>query len=786
MPVSGSDPEGRPRPSLPPLLVAGLVLWGTAALVWPRLAEADAAFMGALAVGAIGCAAILAVACALIRKVPTLALVVLGICAGCALSAVHGLALGASMSGVDGEREWACILAEDAKEGAFGWSARAVVEDRAGASLRARVQLPDDGGLWLQGDRLVVSADIRAPSAASRSYYWDGALAGSIDARAGKRLPGAAPLLGLRERAIDLLETYGGADAALPLALVCGYRPPIEASGLYDRFKAVGLAHLVAVSGAHLSIVTMFVAAGLRLLRLGRRATAVVTALFLLGYVCFTGMPVSALRAALMAATGLLGLVVNRRQSTLAALGLCLVLFVGADPSCAVSASFALSAGSTLGIALFAGPFSDVIGQPGSRLRVLVGDPVGLTAASAVATQPYASALFSQLPLLSPAANVVGVPLFTVGCVAGFASVLGACLAPGAAPWLVNVAVAACTPLSWAVSVLGSLPGTCLPIDASPALAVALSVSVCGALWLWWPRSFHVPLAGLAVAVAVLLAAPGIVAARGADELVMLDVGQGDAFLLRSQGRALLVDTGNEEALLREACAREGIRTLDAVVITHHDDDHCGSLESLGDVALLGGALVPQDTLSCPCAGCIAMLSRMEAQRYPQGVAGLALGDEVRCGRFTLRVLWPRRFTDEGGNADSLILLCAYDGNGDGAPEWTVLFTGDAEAVELAAVAPDLPEGGVDVLKVGHHGSRAALDEVAAAALSPSVALIGVGERNRYGHPSAEALSLLEAVGCRVFRSDEAGDVRVAFSMDKLTVATQRGEGDFESGTMGP
>lgn len=278
---------------------------------------------------------------------------------------------------------------------------------------------------------------------------------------------------------------------------MCGWRPAIEESGLYDCFKAVGLAHLVAVSGAHLSIVSLFVAGGLRLLRCGRRATALTSALFLIGYVAFTGMPVSALRAAIMAATGLFSLWTDRRNSALSALGLCLLLFVGIDPSAALSVSLALSAGSTLGIVLFAPLLSSAFaGHP--RLKRVVGDPIALTGASALATQPYAAALFSQLPLLSPLANLVASPLFALACLVGFVAVLAACLVPVAAPWLIGVASTACAPLSLVVDALASLSGTCLPIDAVPLAAAALSCGLCLALWAWWPR---VSIRGLTAAV---------------------------------------------------------------------------------------------------------------------------------------------------------------------------------------------------------------------------------------------------------------------------------------------
>ncbi len=764
------DP-GIARPHLPPLLVGGLAVWLSAAVAWPLLGEASSfarpavAFAGA----ALGLSSV--TWCLRRRAVPLLCVVAL--CVGGALVScgLHAAFLGTASENKTGP--WVCVLQENAKKGEFGWSARAEATNGEGCRVAVRLNMEEEG--LLRGDCVTVRGSIREPSDGSRAYYWDRGLAGSLSAPEGVDASKASGVPALRRRALGLIEEHGGDQGPLVAALVCGYRVPIEESGAYEQFKATGLAHLVAVSGAHLSIVTMFVAAGLRLVGLGRRAIAVATALFLAGYVLFTGVPVSALRAAVMAATGLIGLVAERRQSALAALGLCLVAFIVLDPPCALSASFALSAGSTLGIVVFARYLAGAFGPARSSLRRFAGDPLSLTASSALATQPYAAALFSQLPLLSPLANLLGAPLFTLACVTGFVCVVGSCLVDEAAPLLMGAASLAAAPLSVIVSLLAAVPGACLPVDAEPAAAATLSVALCTGLWAWWPRLRpRVILSAAAATVAITGVFALGVAAPADDEIVMLDVGQGDAFLVRSGGCAVLVDTGNQDALLREACAREGIRHLDAVTVTHHDDDHCGSLDTLGDVAVVDRLLVAADLLTCDCDSCGEVREGAEAEGYPGGVVGLGAGDEIRCGRFALTVLAPERFVDGGGNADSLILLCRWDGDGDGAEDWSALFCGDAEAEQLRAVEEFLPEEGVDVLKVGHHGSRAALDETLVERLSPSIALIGVGENNRYGHPTTEALELLGSAGCAVFRSDERGDVAVGFSMEKLTVAPQR------------
>ena len=156
-------------------------------------------------------------------------------------------------------------------------------------------------------------------------------------------------------------------------------------------------------------------------------------------------------------------------------------------------------------------------------------------------------------------------------------------------------------------------------------------------------------------------------------------------------------------------------------------------------------------------------------------VEGLEAGDELALGACAMRVAWPRAFADEGGNGDSLCLVAAA---GEGAGRFTALLTGDAEADQLRAMADGGAIGAIDVLKVGHHGSAASLDEDLARRLAPAVALVSVGENNRYGHPRPEPLAALKAAGAAVFRTDESGDVAVTFDADRLRVDSQRPAGE--------
>lgn len=764
------------RPSLPPLLLLGLGTWAGAAAGYGLAEPATVGLVAVLATASLVLASIGAVLWARCGA-PTAACLVLGLLLGAGCGLVG--ALDAKASALDQPRwgAWSVELSEDARPATRGWRALGRVVGKDGRGRTVSLTLYAGGEGLLAGEVVEVRGTLR-PTGDDGGYSWSRALDGRLTAQSGALLPAEGPLAPLRElrrAAIKGLTAHGGAAAPLMQALACGYRAPLDEAGGYGAYQACGLAHLVAVSGAHLSLVALGAGALMRALRLPRVVQALVTLGLVGGFLVFSGLPVSALRAALMTASSLGALLARRRPAALSALGGCLVLFPALDPPTALSASFVLSAGSTLGIVLFAGLIGSWLSFLPGLLRRALGEPVALTLASAVITQPYAAALFAQVPLIAPAANVAAAPLFTLACLASLMAAVVAAVLPAAASFLVPAAATLTQPLDAAARALGAVPHASVPADVAPLPMAALSALAAVGLYRAWPRLRPRILAGVAAlgttALAItLFVAPLLIPTQ----IVMVDVGQGDAILLRSRGAAVLVDTGNQDSALLRALARHGVWRLDAVAVTHHDDDHCGSLDALARAVPVGRVIVAAEALDCPCGPCGHLREEARALAGEEGLVGVSAGDALACGDLGLTVLWPRVLAEEGGNGDSLCLLAtapAADGR------WTALLTGDAEAEQLHALDATGDLGPIDVLKVGHHGSAVSLDEPLAARLAPAVALVSAGENNRYGHPRPEPLAALGATGATVFRTDWHGDVAVTLAPEALRVDAQRPHG---------
>ncbi|GLO66636.1 hypothetical protein MACH08_24200 [Oceanobacillus kimchii] len=250
--------------------------------------------------------------------------------------------------------------------------------------------------------------------------------------------------------------------------------------------------------------------------------------------------------------------------------------------------------------------------------------------------------------------------------------------------------------------------------------------------------------------------------------VTMFDIGQGDAILIETPYRqdTLLVDAGSTfdfesmeasrsvyKQILRPYFYSRGITHLDAIILTHEDLDHIGSLEYILEE-------VTVDTIMVSSFFDDQLIKNIQASFPNQIIKRIEAVQTIR-GNFTnFHVLSPT--SDHQSLNDNSLVLYA-----DLGAKW--LFTGDIGSDVEKTLIKNHPEMNIDILKVAHHGSNTSSDSVYIEEIDPDFGLISVGRNNRYGHPSVEVIETLESKGIDILRTDLHGAIQYYFSNNQGT-----------------
>jgi competence protein ComEC len=678
------------------------------------------------------------------------------------------------------------------------------------------------------GSRVVVRGVVEAPAAFDDFDYpaflarqGIGGLVRTREARLIDEPPRAGPAeiaAAARKWLLDGLHVMvPEPEAALGAGILLGVRSSISPE-ISDDFAVAGLTHVVAISGWNIAIVAAIVATLMRPLeqrRGGRWLAPAAAAATIAGYVVLTGASPSVVRAALMAGAMMVARFGGSRAHAASALGLAALLMLVIAPSVLWDVGFQLSALATAGLILFAGSIEARLAGWPAWLR----EPIALTLAAQLTTLPVVVGSFARLSLVAPLANVAVVPLVPlVMLVCAVAAPLGAITsmlqvalltdglrwAAGGSAWLLLHA------MILAGHTAASVPMAALPVAAPAWLAIAWYPAL-GLAWRRWaqraprepaptgeltPLRASSPPSGIRQATAAILAhvhllarpMSGVVAAGvllvgltaasmpdGQLHLVALDVGQGDAILVMTpSGSTMLIDGGPDPDLLLRRLGEQlpwWRRHIDVLVLTHPHEDHVAGLVAALERYEVGMILDTGRDYPNPTYPLFLRLARTE----PGGQLMRArTGQRLRLdARTVFTVVYPTSDDvaaplPEGDiNNASVVGLLRYGG-------FTALLTGDAEMPVEALLAQRGLLSRVDVLKVGHHGSRSSTGPALLEVTRPGVALISAGVGNDYGHPHQVTLDNLHRVpGLRVHRTDLEGNLEVISDGARYQVRSQ-------------
>lgn len=530
---------------------------------------------------------------------------------------------------------------------------------------------------------------------------------------------------------------------------------------LYDEFAANGTAHILAVSGLHVGFILSLITAALR----GKRSKqiSILITVILIGYGFLTAWSPATIRAVIIAVIALFSIYVRRPFDLTSALSASIIVSLTISPYQIYNSGFIMSYLAMYGISFLTNPF-----------KRIVGEEAGGLVAIQVAMIPYTCYAFNRINLLSIFINIpiiliasMMIPAYAIGFITFIA--MGSVIAP----------------LRGLIEVLTE---TEININRLLYAGGILSLDVCSHLYLliisciflfYLSTELFLVLHirreyKLAARLACLILIPAIAFCYGVrnefldDEVVFVDVGQGDAIHLRAGNRDILFDGGGNDSynvghnVLKPYLLKNGAKDIDMLFLTHLHMDHAKASGELAEEYRIKNRVIPYFYKG--------------SDKYLESDFLTKAGDTFDIGKgVSVEVLWPLEASNSGyvdltnENELNAVYMINYRGT-------KILITGDileddeSDMVEYYSGTGRLD---CDVLKVAHHGSNSSSSDCLLDAANPKIAVIQVGEHNLYGHPSDATLEKLYARGIKVYRTDKNGAIgidikRNSFSVDRM------------------
>ncbi|MBI5216406.1 MAG: DNA internalization-related competence protein ComEC/Rec2 [Ignavibacteriae bacterium] len=558
----------------------------------------------------------------------------------------------------------------------------------------------------------------------------------------------------------------GGEEAKLVKGLVIGERSEIDPS-IKLAFTNAGLMHILAVSGLNVGLVAIMFWSVFSLFRFPRSLIGVLTVLSLVFFIFLTGAEASVTRAVIMACVFIGAKIFEQRTSLLNALGVAALVILLIDSRWLFDVGFQLSFVAVLSLAYILPKLERQVNTLPERFRansffrkyILLATAVTLSAT--IGTLPLTAYYFHKISIVGIAMNLLAVPVSGIILALGCAVVLMAAIST----WLGSMYATVAYAFSWFLLRFtewgGNLPFSVVEINLSFPQAVGMFAVILFLL------EFHRPLVRRLGIISFLLIANVVLysslfaESNSSLKITMLDVGQGDAIVVQlPNGKTMLVDAGPIDSkrdagtkTIAPFLKRIGVEKIDALFISHPHADHLGGTPALLraiEVGTIYECGAKSESKLVKEIGRLTDSLQIESKKL---LAGNIVTVDSSVRLYILHPFDDKNSFEENLNNHSLVIKLVYGTT-------SILFSGDAEEPaeqEITAAFDNFLD--CDVIKVGHHGSITSSSEELLEKVTPQIALVSVGNKNKFKHPSPTVIQRFQDGGCKVFRTDKMGAI---------------------------
>lgn len=545
-----------------------------------------------------------------------------------------------------------------------------------------------------------------------------------------------------------------------------------------ELYQAAGISHVLVISGLHISLLALAVAGILRRLGFPMPVWVILSVGVLAGYGILIGQPTTAVRALLMFFVLQGARLLGRSYDLLSALAFAGILMLLDNPDLILDGGCRLSFCAVIGVGWYVSEKNKIFRSIGekekrkNRGKGGKGSSAGAILENIRAgwylwlfTLPVMLDTFYQVSVVGILWNLVAIPLLPVIIASGG---LGVVLAG----WNIFLGSLAGSPAYGMLQLyqeIGNIseklpvgmwtPGQpSKPVIAGYYLVIFLLVLVEKQLikrekrWKIFPG---MELCSMLLLL-LLMAHPW----QQREKITFLDVGQGDASLLQSGGQTLLLDGGSTSQknvgtyVILPYIKQQGISCLEAVVLTHTDQDHINGVTEVLEEGKKGWLTVKNLMYPYWMEGTEQgkQLKKL-AEEAGASCRKIRAGDRLTIGKAEAVVLYPKEQEKiEEPNAGSLVLFWKWEGV-------QAMFTGDLPEEKERELLQNLPA--CEILQVGHHGSATSTCREFLEQVQPSLAVISCAMKNRYGHPSPDTVDRLKKTGCEIRYTMKSGAITI-------------------------
>lgn len=574
----------------------------------------------------------------------------------------------------------------------------------------------------------------------------------------------------LRQRLTGFYDKVLNPDiSALLTGVILGLKGGISGETL-QAFSDSGVIHVLAVSGLHVGLIYGFLYRVFTAFAVSKIFSFVFGSLVIFFYSFMAGLSPSVIRAAIMVCVVMLGKIVGRNSDSINSLCLAAFILLLLNPLNVFTISFQLSFSAALGIILFYGIFKNRLGF----LPEFISSSLAVIISAQLLVWPFTAFYFHKVSIIGFFTNLLVVPMVGFVLISGFAGGLLGLFIPSLGAFLVKFSGLLLVGIQKLVIMFSSIPGSTVVVPILSPIFIILYFAFLAVIFVRPAENTIKPIYKKVLAAIILLILIIIILPKNPDlEITFIDVGQGDAALIRTQkGKTVLIDGGGIPGyyntdfdigtdIVQPVLFGKGIKKINIMVFSHFDEDHAQGLLSLLRDMRVDTVVYGQKSLS-------ELYDEMIKITEQKGIKTLQLsrGDKFIVDDITFEVLNPRKNQySSNENDSSLVLRLNYK-------DFSVLFTGDLGVDAESDLLRSKVEVKADVLKVAHHGSSGSTSQAFLSSVKPAFAVISVGEGNNFGHPSSEVIKRLEHNGIGIYRTDIHGAVTFKIDGNNVKIFT--------------